>query len=137
MDLFHTAPSNTLINNLQIAIPTVVGIIISIALCKCLFQCRKMRGDRAQQAQASARAPEPPPAVYTIPNSPTQEQEQRHGPPQYNLPQQYPPPPAYNELMLKPDFPSVPPPAYTEVIGSPINPSAPGQITPSCPPLPQ
>ncbi|XP_053370024.1 uncharacterized protein LOC128544089 [Clarias gariepinus] len=121
----------------QIIIPTLGVIIICLALCKCFYECWKPREHRRQLAQASAHTLEPPPSVYIIPVSQAQEQRHRPTQPQYNLPQQYPPPPAYNQLMPKPDFPSVPPPAYTEVIGSPINPSAPGQITPSRPPLPQ
>ncbi|KAM9457731.1 uncharacterized protein Hap1MRO34_018871 [Clarias gariepinus] len=135
MDLLNLFSPPPFFRIFKIVFPIIFGIIFCIILCRCFFTCRKTGEDRRQLAQASARALEPPPAVYTIPV--LRPQVQRHRPPRYNLPQQCPPPPAYIELMPKPDFPSVPPPAYTEVIGSPVNPSAPGQITPSCPPLPQ
>ncbi|KAF5894506.1 putative polyketide synthase 17, partial [Clarias magur] len=72
-----------------VALPTVVGIIICIALCRCFYKCRPTEN----QEELRTRAHERSPVVYNIPISQAEEQPQDED----DLEEQYPPPPSYNE----------------------------------------
>ncbi|KAF4093158.1 hypothetical protein AMELA_G00029050 [Ameiurus melas] len=114
----------------KFVIPAFTVIIFCTALCKCL---QRKRQRQRQQAAVLACAQEPQSSVYIIPYSPSEEQPT--SPPQhrYNTAEQYAPPPPYNELMAKDDFPREPPPAYTESDSSLFISSDPDRISPSCP----
>ncbi|XP_055745515.1 uncharacterized protein si:dkey-283b1.6 [Salvelinus fontinalis] len=112
---------------LEIFIPLItfgISIVCCIAFCKSLHRAREVQLDREERRDR--------PSIYVIPfPAVSYDNEDIHRPPRYSTSEFYSPPPAYNEVEMKPDYihPELPP-AYSELSNTPVTPLQPYSVPP-------
>ncbi|XP_038836172.1 uncharacterized protein si:dkey-283b1.6 [Salvelinus namaycush] len=112
---------------LEIFMPLItfgITILCCTAFCKAFHRAREEQLDREERRDR--------PSIYVIPfPAVSSDNEDIHRPPRYSTSEFYSPPPAYNEVEMKPDFihPELPP-AYSEVSNTPVFPLQPYSASP-------